>query len=116
MFDINTWQGKIISASVVFASLLGLKGCFTAKFKQPESKSNGTSLTISDRLPSRTQFQLAQRECYKKMSPYLSHSQAERERQKLRRAGYSTSGVWGEGGVISDWSNRRYYFNVFYQC
>jgi hypothetical protein len=29
-------------------------------------------------------------------------------------AGYRTSGVWGEGGVVSSWSNRRYYFNVFY--
>lgn len=57
-----------------------------------------------------------QGECRKKMGPYLTEGQAKYEIQRLRTEGNSTSNAWGEGGVISDWSNRRYYFNLFYPC
>ena len=30
--------------------------------------------------------------------------------------GYQTSGVWGSDGIYSSSSNRKYWFNVFYQC
>ncbi|MGR8929953.1 MAG: hypothetical protein ACU836_04870 [Gammaproteobacteria bacterium] len=59
---------------------------------------------------------LAQGQCAQKMGPYLSQSDALTAAQLFREQGYQTTGVWGEGGVISQWSNRRYYFNVFYPC
>ena len=62
------------------------------------------------------QMQLAQAQCSKRMGPYQSQYAAEREAQRFRSRGYDTSGIWGEGGVVSQWSNRRYFFNLFYPC
>jgi hypothetical protein len=50
------------------------------------------------------------------MGPYLNQFSAETAAEQARNAGYEASGVWGEGGVVSQWSNRRYFFNVFYDC
>jgi hypothetical protein len=50
------------------------------------------------------------------MGPFLTQYAAEAAAQQARDLGYVASGVWGEGGVISQWSNRRYFFNVFYEC
>jgi hypothetical protein len=50
------------------------------------------------------------------MGPYLTQYAAEAAAQQVRDLGYAASGVWGEGGVISQSSNRRYFFNVFYEC
>lgn len=58
------------------------------------------------------QIQLAQAQCAKRMGPYQSQQAAERDAQTYRNRGYNTSNVWGEGGVVSQWSNRRYFFNV----
>jgi hypothetical protein len=41
---------------------------------------------------------------------------AEAAAQKARAMGYDASGIWGEGGIISDWSDRRYFFNAFFPC
>jgi hypothetical protein len=54
--------------------------------------------------------------CSQKRGPYLSESEAGRAAQHYRSRGYGISGVWGEGGVVSNWSNRRYYFNIFWSC
>ena len=54
--------------------------------------------------------------CSRTMGPYELMSQAQRIAREFRNAGYQTSGVWGQGGIISSWSNRRYYFNVFFLC
>jgi len=54
--------------------------------------------------------------CQRRMGPYYSIEQAETDAERARYAGYQTSGVWGEGGVISQSSNRRYFFNVFGPC
>lgn len=54
--------------------------------------------------------------CRRTMGPYELISQAESAAQEFRNAGYETSGIWGEGGIVSSWSNRRYYFNIFYPC
>ena len=59
---------------------------------------------------------LAQGQCSKRMGPYQSQYAAQQEAQAYQSQGYSTSGVWGEGGVVSSWSNRRYFFNLFYSC
>jgi len=64
--------------------------------------------------PPSTQLHLAQRECSQRVGPFASQDEAQRAAQQYRYAGYRTSGVWGEGGVVSSWSNRRYYFNVLY--
>ena len=54
--------------------------------------------------------------CSYRMGPFLTQYAAEAAAQQARDLGYVASGVWGEGGVISQWSNRRYFFNVFYEC
>jgi hypothetical protein len=54
--------------------------------------------------------------CSQRMGPFGSIYEAESAAQIARTAGYETSGVWGQGGVVSDCSNRRYFFNVFYPC
>lgn len=55
-------------------------------------------------------------ECRRTIGGYESNYAAEAAAQQARNAGYQTSGVWGQGGIISDWSNCRYYFNVFFPC
>jgi hypothetical protein len=55
-------------------------------------------------------------ECRRTIGGYQTIYAAEAAAQQARNAGYQTSGVWGQGGIISDWSNRRYYFNVFFPC
>ena len=47
--------------------------------------------------------------CSYRMGPFLNQDVA-------RNLGFEASGVWGQGGLYSDWSNRRYFFNVFYDC
>jgi hypothetical protein len=54
--------------------------------------------------------------CSRRMGPYVSYDAAFRAAQQARAYGYRTSGIWGEGGVVSQWSNRRYFFNVFLPC
>jgi hypothetical protein len=54
--------------------------------------------------------------CAQRMGPFTSQYAAQVQQQAYQARGYSTSGVWGEGGVVSSWSNRRYFFNVFYPC
>ena len=53
-------------------------------------------------------------QCARRAGPFASQGEAESVAQQARMAGYRTSGVWGEGGVVSSSSTRRYYFNVFY--
>jgi hypothetical protein len=55
-------------------------------------------------------------ECRRTMGGYSTIHEAQMAAQQAQYAGYQTSGVWGQGGIISDWSNRRYFFNVFFPC
>ena len=54
--------------------------------------------------------------CSRRYGPYLLQSQAYRWMRFAQSKGYRTSQVYGIGGVISRYSNRRYYFNVYYSC
>jgi uncharacterized protein YdeI (BOF family) len=54
--------------------------------------------------------------CELKMGPYGSQSAADTAVQQAKSVGYNTSSVWGEGGIVSQISNRRYFFNVFFSC
>jgi len=54
--------------------------------------------------------------CRWRLGPFTSNYAAEGAAEKARSLGYEASGVWGEGGIVSDWSNRRYFFNVFFPC
>ena len=54
--------------------------------------------------------------CSQRMGPYGSIYAAQTAAQFARAYGYQTSGVWGQGGIYSNWSNRRYFFNVFFPC
>jgi hypothetical protein len=54
--------------------------------------------------------------CELKMGPYESQSAAELGVQQARGIGHDTSGVWGEGGIVSHLSTRRYFFNVLFRC
>jgi hypothetical protein len=54
--------------------------------------------------------------CELKMGPYASQSTADLAVQQAKSIGYNTSGVWGEGVVVSQAANQRYFFNVFFRC
>jgi hypothetical protein len=54
--------------------------------------------------------------CSQRAGPFETQNAAISAQQQARYSGYGTSGIWGEGGIISDWSNRRYYFNIFFPC
>ena len=54
--------------------------------------------------------------CQQTMGPFWSQYEAEMAAQEAQMQGYQTSGVWGSDGIISDSSNRKYWFNVFYEC
>lgn len=55
-------------------------------------------------------------DCRFQMGPYTSQSAADVAVQQAKSIGYNTSGVWGEGGIVSQLSNRRYFFNVLFAC
>lgn len=55
-------------------------------------------------------------DCELRMGPYTSQSAADVAVQQAKSIGYDTSGVWGEGGIVLQISNRRYFFNVFFAC
>ncbi len=63
-----------------------------------------------------TVVQLNAQSCSRKMGPYFTIYQAELAAQQAKYSGYQTSGVYGVGGLYSDSSNRRYFFNVFFPC
>jgi hypothetical protein len=54
--------------------------------------------------------------CELRMGPYGSQSAADTGVQQAKGVGYNTSTVWSEGGTVSQISNRRYFFNVFFSC
>ena len=54
--------------------------------------------------------------CSRTMGPYNTYNAADHDAHRARRAGYRTSGVWGQGGIVSAWSNRSYFFNLFFPC
>lgn len=54
--------------------------------------------------------------CQQTVGPFWSQYEAEAAAQQAQMQGYQTSNVWGSDGIISDSSNRKYWFNVFYQC
>jgi hypothetical protein len=54
--------------------------------------------------------------CELKLGPYASQSAADLAVQQAKSIGFNTSGVWGEGGVVSQPASQRYFFNVFYRC
>lgn len=54
--------------------------------------------------------------CQQTVGPYWSQYEAEMAAQQAQMQGYQTSGVWGSDGIYSSSSNRKYWFNVFYEC
>ena len=54
--------------------------------------------------------------CSQRVGPFTTQYEAAQAAQYYSSRGYGVSGVWGEGGVVSSWSNRRYYFNIFWNC
>jgi hypothetical protein len=55
-------------------------------------------------------------DCQLRMGPYASQSAAELGVQQARGVGFKTSGIWGEGDVVSQIANRRYFFDVLFAC
>ena len=45
--------------------------------------------------------------CTQRMGPFTSQYAAQVQQQAYQAEGYNTSGIWGEGGVVSSWTNRR---------
>ena len=74
------------------------------------------SPTLSQPSSASRAIQLAQGQCRHLMGPYNNQSTAYYYLQQARYAGYQTSDVWGQGGVVSNWSNRQYFFYVYYPC
>jgi len=54
--------------------------------------------------------------CELKMGPYGSQSAADLAVRQAKSIGFNTSGIWGEGGVVSQAASQRYFFNVLYRC
>ncbi len=75
-----------------------------------------SGFTASSVVKASDPIQIAQGQCSRRMGPYITYAAAEREAYMYRHRGYNTSGVWGEGGIVSQWSNRRWFFNLFYRC
>ena len=114
MINNNTTQEKKLFTIKNLITILSASSVVALSLSFPAS-AKSESLNSVNQFFSQTKL-LAQGQCYQRMGPYMSQGQAERERRVLMSQGYSTSNVWGEGGVISQWSNRRYFFNVFYRC
>jgi hypothetical protein len=55
-------------------------------------------------------------DCQLRMGPYASQSAAELGVQQARGVGFKTSGIWGEGDVVPQIANRRYFFDVLFAC
>jgi hypothetical protein len=55
-------------------------------------------------------------DCQLRMGPYASQSAAELGVRQARGVGLKTSGIWGEGDVVSQIANRQYFFNVLFAC
>jgi len=55
-------------------------------------------------------------DCQLRMGPYTSQSAAELGVQQAKGIGFKTSGIWGEGDVVSQIANRQYFFNVLFGC
>lgn len=76
--------------------------------------SGDSSPTSSSPTTTQVQSLFAPGSCSARVGPYASIEGARLDMQRLRNAGYQTSQQpIGQGGIISGWSNRRYYFNVF---
>src|SRR5262245_30147976 len=55
-------------------------------------------------------------DCQLRMGPYASQSAAELGVQQAKGYGFKTSGICGEGDVVSQIANRQYFFNVLFGC
>ncbi|MEZ5829949.1 MAG: hypothetical protein R3D05_02070 [Dongiaceae bacterium] len=54
--------------------------------------------------------------CQQTVGPFWSQYEAYQAVQQAQAQGYQTSNVWGSDGLISNSSNRKYWFNVYYPC
>ncbi|MEQ9642393.1 MAG: hypothetical protein RIM84_20365 [Alphaproteobacteria bacterium] len=54
--------------------------------------------------------------CSQAVGPFNTQNQAFRVLREARARGYATGPVYGQGGVVSRYSNRRWYFTVYYAC
>ena len=54
--------------------------------------------------------------CNQAVGPFQSQYQAYRVLQQAQARGYETGPVYGQGGLYSDYSNRRWFFTVYYAC
>ncbi len=56
------------------------------------------------------------RSCSQAVGPFYTQNQAYRGLREARARGYATGPVYGQGGIYSNYSNRRWYFTVYYAC
>ena len=50
------------------------------------------------------------------MGPFNTQNQAYHMVRQAQARGYATGPVYGEGGLYSNYSNRRWFFRVYYTC
>ena len=54
--------------------------------------------------------------CWSKRGPFQTQNQAYYAVQQAQARGYGTGPVFGEGGLYSNYSNRRWFFALYYDC
>lgn len=54
--------------------------------------------------------------CTQAVGPFQSQYAAYQMLQEAQARGYRTGPVYGQGGLYSNYSNRRWFFTVYYAC
>jgi hypothetical protein len=55
-------------------------------------------------------------QCWRRVGPFQTQNQAYQMQRDAQNRGYATGPVFGEGGLYSNYSNRRWFFTVYYTC
>ena len=67
-------------------------------------------------LPSTDARLIQARSCSRKIGPFMTQYRAIQTMRQTQARGYTTGPVYGEGGLLSNYSNRRWYFTVYFAC
>jgi len=67
-------------------------------------------------LPSVDARALQARGCSQAVGPFQTQGQAYQAMLEVQAQGYGTGPVYGQDGLYSNYSNRRWYFTVYYAC
>ena len=101
----------MIASKILISALVGATALFGA------ASVNAAALTAPSPRAVERQERLQQvGTCWQRVGPFMTHYAAGQAVYQARSVGYNTGPIYGEGGLYSRSSNRRYYFRVFYPC